>query len=269
MVVVSVTGNDWQTAADDIASRITNISGWTQADTNQSNSSILTNGEWIVLTLPTGEEMRMEMTNYEGLKFRFGQWDAASNTWSSTLGPWFDEYQESGYTPHNNGGMVLTDPVQYFYRGDTEGWGVYIQRTAGDAYDSDLFFGCARLNEAWDLSTAAANVPPWTFTVAGSRGYQGPFVEKWNYTLGHQRPNATQDGYVMANPDTNFTNAPAAATNLQTTDKLEVENEAVLAGSHDIWLKNHGGLAHKDTVTTSGADYEVYSADRVWIALKG
>jgi len=107
------------------------------------------------------------------------------------------------------------------------------------------------------------------FLGAGGLAEYGGFEFTNNYSTwdkNSQGPNF--DGWVVGNPDANFTDAPAATPNVITADPLQVEGRDTIIGTHDLWYENRGGLAHKDTVSIDGTNYTVYAAEDVWILFK-
>jgi len=268
--VVSTGSGPWNEITDEIATKIGNVTGWSRTGNNQGTAGELNSGEYVGFSMPTGEDMKLEMGSYEGHEYEFGEsFDTSNGSWTNRYERYPRDTNDGGYAPITNDPIRLSDQVTYWFSADGNSWVFYLQREESDGKNRDMAVGCARVDEAWNLSAANASFSEWAFLGAGGLARYARFEFTNNYSTwdkNSQGPNF--DGWVVGNPDANFTDAPAATPNVITADPLQVEGRDTIIGTHDLWYENRGGLAHKDTVSIDGTNYTVYAAEDVWILFK-
>jgi len=263
----------WGGALADLRDKVSGMANWTLKKDSSGGATELTDGDWFVLTTPTGEDYRIFLGpaggTYSGVTFEHGpDFDAGTDSWNdryandprSQIGN--DGYNdEMSFAPHNGSGMDPTDTGNYWLEYvDGSGFGFYFERSEGDGNDDDVFFGLSQINKTWDYTTADNRESEYVVGVHGShydRDYNNENQRMWTNFMPESsgaQASSTQHGFGLTNPDANFGNYPTTDSVVCSRQYENQDGNQAIIGTHDLWVRDASGgeSAHQDTIQDSG-----------------
>jgi len=276
---------DFGTALADLRDKVSGMANWTTKDDTSGGAASLAAGDHVVLTSSTPQEdVKFEVTtDVRGLRIEHGpNWDAANDTWSdryeydpAAVTDYYDAdatgdyatsftvYGKSSVDPDFP--MAMADGGSYWLEYvDGAGFCFYWQREVGDGDDGDLWFGSAKVNRAWDYTTAETREAAWVLgfgdAIHGQRlmhmsasGRTNPDSGEKTYIGG----TSNYRGHGAVNPDNDFDNYPLTNNIVSSSQYRTVDGVDVPLGDFDMWLADDSGSAtgHKDLIQAAdGSD---------------
>jgi len=258
----------WGGFMADLRDKVSSMTNWGLTDTSANGDAAeLANGEWFVLSMPTGENVRIGMGgigihggNSNGaLVWEYGpSWDTGSSSWSDTYSVASSSVEYDGISCRDSGANAVDSVTYHAYYADADGFAFYVDGSEGDGQDRDFMFGFAELTKLWDYSTAANREANYAIAYEGQNNdVNNQKSGGINYTgeSASQRASSTRDAFGRTNPDANYDNFPVQKQNLVASDQYQGDtNSEAVIGTHDLWMTDESGSdsAHLDTVQDSG-----------------
>lgn len=257
----------WGTVFADIRDKIGGMANWSVKKDQSGGAAQLSAGEWFVLTTPTGEDLRIGVsdsnvflhTENDGFAWEYGpNFDTGSDSWSDQYANDSRALQPESLGPCDYNNLNVGDSVTYWlYYTDAEGFVVYVDRNVGDGRDADFVFGFAKLTKLWDYDTANNREGDYVMLYAG-RDQGGNSTQHYMNVLG-ESPDTPSGQTIHAtgrtNPDANYDNFPLVTQNAVASAQYSGDGDTdTIIGTHDLWTKDvsNNDSAHQDTIQSSG-----------------
>jgi len=297
MTFDNAVASTWGEALADLRDKVAGMNNWSIEDDSSGGANSLSRGDWFVLSTPTGEDIRVQVTNdqtfgYSGIRVSYGPaWDKTNDNWS-------DQYGNDPRSKYLNGtgqysvqdsiapldpaddrnALGMGDNVTYWMAySDAVGFCFYVERTQGDGNDGDLALGFAEVNQTWDYSTASSRESDYAILYAGARHERRDYNERFGrsidvYGLVASGGDQNNTGFGLVNPDSNYANYPLTDSLVRSSKYRNSNSQNAIIGTHDLYLDDRSGndSAHRDTVQDdSGANlYTILKATGRSVAIK-
>lgn len=274
MTFTSEQNATWGQTLADLATAVTNAANWTVKENTAGAGNPLTYGDELVFGTSTpGEDLRLVMdAEHGGLTVEHGvTYDVASSSWTtrydydpaSIEAGAEERYQQEPFDilpgDYNDTTPRGTDPTEggtyWLEFVDGKGFGLYFQREVGDGHDGDVFLGMAKVNKAWDYSSAETREAGWVLGLADSNeGIEPIWLSDSGEVVNNEKRKLTGSNDYVAwghvNPDNNFDNYPMTNNIVSSPSYRSVQGEDTVIGDFDLWTVDRSGSStgHKDLI---------------------
>lgn len=259
--VSSTWGEFW----GDLYTKLDSLTGWAVVDDSGdlgSDDEFTDGGQWWVLELPSGENVRFRTNDYTSIDIGYGlEWDTTNDEWTDR----YPNDPKSNYSGRYGGLQPTADDLTITYSGDVEytlkygsdiGFVFYIRALSYGDENSACAYGMAELGRIWGYNTGDEAAYSWLYQSGigdSSRSFDALAAG------GSARGPDTIVPTCRVHGKSDLTTVPLAYPNVVASGKYG----GTLTGTHDLWIHATNGFSNGDIIQdSSGVDrYQVFVDD--------
>jgi hypothetical protein len=259
--VASTWGGFW----GDLYTKLDGLSGWSVVDDSGNlgdNNEFTGDGQWWVLELPSGEDVRLLSNSYSSIEAEYGP------EWDSTNDGWTDRYPndpKSNFSGRYNSLMPVADDFTISYGDNVEytlkygsdiGFIFYVRALSNGADNSACAFGLAALDRIWDYAVGEEAAYSYLYQSGySSRNHRFDILAGG----GNEMDSRTIVPTCRVHGKADLTSVPLAYPNVVASGKYG----GTLTGIHDLWIHAGEGFANGDVIEDESGTgrYQVFCDD--------